>query len=138
MITVNALAWIVIIICIIIIIVNTQWWENKVASRFYPFEITNKTNEPLQYKYTCPRTGENITGKLNPGEKHTNKDLNAFDKMELDMKPLSEVEWKSRIVGRDARRVSIVDDNQHLGNLRKSVLQPNGLISQYRDSSNEC
>ena len=51
---------------------------------FFPHQPL-ETHEPLQYKYTCPRTGETITGTVNPGEKHTNKDLNAFDKMELDI-----------------------------------------------------
>ena len=116
------------VICACIVFINSEWFQSQIASRFYPFEIENKTEEILHFRYENPNTKEEVTGTLLGGEKHVDKDLNAYDKFKVEIRSedpnLQDHGWNSREVGRDARRVSIVADEAHLGNLRNSVLKP--------------
>ena len=119
---------VVCVVCACIVIVNSDWFQSQIASRFYPFEIENKTTQVLHFRYENPKTKETVTGKLLPGEKHVDKALNAFDKFKVEVKSedpeLEDDGWKAREVGRDARRVSIVANEANLGSLRTSVLRP--------------
>ena len=116
------------VICACIVFINSEWFQSQVASRFYPFQIENKTTEILHYRYENPKTKEEVTGTLLGGEKHVDHDLKAYDKFKVEIRSedpnLEDHGWNSREVGRDARRVSIVADEAHLGNLRNSVLKP--------------
>ena len=71
-------------VCICVIFINSEWFQSQIASRFYPFEIENKTKENLQYRYVNPKSRESISGNLLPGEKHVNKNLNAFQIFKVD------------------------------------------------------
>ena len=116
-------------VCILVIFINSEWFQSQIASRFYPFEIENKTEENLQYRYVNPKTKEPMSGTLLPGQKHTNKNLNAFQIFKVEVKrsdpELQNNDWQARQVGRDARRVSIVASVDKLERkLRSSVLRP--------------
>jgi len=116
-------------VCACVIFVNSDWFQSQIATRFYPFEIENKTKENLQYRYVNPKSRESVSGNLSPGEKHVNTNLNAFQIFKVEVKSLDpelqDNDWQARKVGRDARRVSIVENEDKLkGPLRTSVLKP--------------
>ena len=87
-----------------------------IVSIFYPFTIENRSEETIFYEYQDISNSDpeaKIEGELQPGEKHVNKNINAFKTFDITVVSSAEDlknKKQSKQVGGGDRRISIFKD----------------------------